>query len=96
MCVNFSSPYHARDAVAFCQIRNDPEAVAAIIQAGKAEGLSKSDELKALAEKGEYIPVLKAVWSERDRSRRLEWLRANASLHAPLMFELALAEFFHS
>lgn len=89
----FVIPYCTCDTASFCALRNQPVVANAIIEEGRAEGLSRTDYLKRLAEEGQYIPVLKAVWSERDRPRRLEWLRANASLHAPLMFERAIAEF---
>jgi hypothetical protein len=87
------NPYLFNDVVSFCEIRNDPKAFSAYIQAEGAQGISNGEALKALAEKGDYIPVLKAIWSEKDHTRQLTWLRSNASLHAPLMFELALAEF---
>jgi hypothetical protein len=81
------------DILGFCTLRNNRLGVDRIIQAGMAEGLSKEKDLLGYLESSDYISVLKAVWSERDKERRLTWLREHSSIHAPLMFEQALAEF---
>jgi hypothetical protein len=61
------------------------------VQQSGTRGLS-DPSLQGSLERGHYIPVVTAVWSESDPQRRVEWLRANAGLHAPLLFEQALAE----
>ena len=44
--------------------------------------------------KSDYIPILKAIWSERNRTLRLKWLQSHAAeFHAPLMYEQAISEF---
>jgi hypothetical protein len=88
--ITFGNPLNV---VSFCEKRLAPSEVDKIIQEGK-EGLSNTEKLNGHLAKSEYIPVLKAIWRERDRARRLTWLQSHASeLHAPLMFEQALAEF---
>jgi hypothetical protein len=84
----------SNDIVAFCSKRNTFDV--AITNGAHVAGLANPDELQACLQNGEYIPVLKAIWSERDLERRVSWLRQYSSLHAPLMFELAMAEFEHS
>lgn len=86
-------PYNTQDTASFCVLRNCPQEVQKIISAGRAEGLRETTSLSHLLTQGNYIPVLKAIWSERDRARRLVWLREKTELHAPLMFEQAIAEF---
>ncbi len=80
--------------VSFCYNRLNPSSIDAIIK-NNSEGLSKPSLTKDL-EKGNYISVLSAVWGEKDKIRRLTWLRLNAELHAPLMYELAIAEFVNN
>ncbi len=65
----------------------------AVIRADNGVGLSEPT-LGADLQAGNYGPVLKSLWCERDRTRRLDWLRSKANeLHPPLMFEQAIAEF---
>lgn len=70
--------------------RIDPIKLDEIIRSNP--GLINFDELDRCLQVGEYIPVIHAVWSERDRSKRLEWLRAKATIHVPLIFELGMSE----
>jgi len=56
-------------------------------------GLSK--DLSKKLGRGDYIPVLKSLWSEPDPTKRLTWLRDNAELHVPLMLERAILEVKH-
>ena len=90
--MHFSNP---QNVVAFCEVRLDQAAVTKIIQ--KEAGLTKEDQLIRHLALGEYMPVLKAIWSERDRSKRLQWLRSHQSeMHAPLLYEQAVVEFSQS
>lgn len=96
-CVSFASYTNLQSVVSFCDTRLIPAKVQVIINEGKAVGLSNGEALNEQLKNSDYIPVLKAIWSERDRSRRLEWLRSHApEMHAPLMYEQALAEFVAS
>lgn len=79
------------DITQFCEQHFDEIAKNSKIQ---GKGLGDTQSLQQSLDKGDYIPVLRAVWSEKDTIRQLQWLREKAALlHAPLMFELALAEF---
>jgi len=92
--INFSNP---RNIVTLCEQILNPDFANEIIQKGKAEGLSNEEQLQTWLDEGNYESVLKAVWSERDRERRHTWLAAKENqLHAPLMYELAIASFIHS
>jgi hypothetical protein len=88
--VNLSNP---NNIVSFCETSLDRQAMNAIIQEHKSVGLSDpalADNLKT----GHYQAVLVSLWSERDRTRRLEWLESKANeSHPVLMFELAVAKF---
>lgn len=88
--VNGSNP---KNVVSFCEKSLDREAMDAMIQEHKSVGLSDpalADNLKT----GNFQAVLVSLWSERDRTRRLEWLESKANeLHPVLMFELAVAKF---
>jgi hypothetical protein len=87
--VNIVNP---SDIVCFCSLRNNPEAADRIVR--ESHGLSDLETIERNLASGDYTSVLKAVWSERDRSKRLTWLRDHFRLlHAPLMYELAIAEF---
>lgn len=70
---------------------NTPEMQTLLATGG---GLSDPKKVeKALAD-SDYVTVLTAVWSERDRPKRLDWLRKQLPRYdAILMHELALAEF---
>ena len=84
---------HSQSVVTFSEIRNDQKEANKIIKANT--GLSHLSEIADKLSSGDYIPVLKAVWSEKDKPKRLQWLReqVNDGLHAILCFELAVAEF---
>ncbi len=80
--------------VTFSERRLDPVFGNEIIKEGQKEGLSNSKNLNENLNASEYIPVLKAIWSERNKNRRLEWLHSHAfEMHAPLMYEQSIAEF---
>lgn len=79
------------DVLAYCRKRLDLPVMDAIIKANRA-GLD-APGLEDNLQNGTYIPVLSAVWGERDKAKRIDWLRLHADLHPPLMFERAIAEF---
>lgn len=95
--LNFPNIYNLQNpgnVVSYSETRLNPQAVNHIIKQGKQEGLSNSKALNENLKSSQYIPVLNAIWSERDKNRRLEWLRSHESeMHAPLMFEQAITEF---
>lgn len=62
-----------------------------IIVRHKRTGLSDAN-IQQWTKECTYEKLLPHVWAERDRKKRLDWLRENAQWHAPLMFELAMAE----
>ncbi len=76
----------------YCARRLDPQFLEQIRNDINNIGVETPDLEKDL-QKGEYIPVLSAIWGERDQSRLVQWLRKHAGYHAPLMFERAIAEF---
>lgn len=82
-----------RNMALFCEQSLDPKTIDAMIRENKDVGLSDpalEDNLKT----GNYRAVLVALWSERDRTRRLNWLESKADeLHPVLMLELAIAKF---
>ncbi len=56
-------------------------------------GLKDPDALDASLAKGDYKPVLIAIWSEVNFLKKITWLRQKESeLHVPLLYELAIAE----
>jgi hypothetical protein len=56
-------------------------------------GLTDEAALNKALSVGDYVTVLKALWSETDCQKKLTWLRqVKSQLHAPLLFELALGE----
>ena len=73
------------------QCRTDSKAMHDIIVKFKRKGLSDANVQKWVQEYA-YEKLLPHVWAERDREKRLVWLRENAKWHVPLMFELAMAE----
>lgn len=84
------------DVVSFCYLRLDPPQVTKIMRLN-AQGLSQVEVCEESLRNGHYIPVLSAVWGEKNKVLRLDWLRSRAlELHAPLMFEQAIAEFVNS
>eukprot|EP01103_Thecamoeba_quadrilineata_P012192 TRINITY_DN3083_c0_g1_i1.p2 TRINITY_DN3083_c0_g1~~TRINITY_DN3083_c0_g1_i1.p2 ORF type:complete len:235 (+),score=25.16 TRINITY_DN3083_c0_g1_i1:104-808(+) len=88
-----AAPLNSPSVTQFCKQSLDPVAMSVLIQKNKGVGLS-DPALEDNLRKGDYKKVLEAVWSERDRSRRLEWLQSKfAELHVVLMFELAIALF---
>lgn len=90
--VSFSNP---QNVVAFCEKRLDKEAVSQIIKKHN-EGVN-SPEIEEKLESNDYISTLSLIWGERDAARRLSWLRNHADrLHAPLLYEQAIAEFKES
>ncbi|MDP1608329.1 MAG: hypothetical protein Q8L98_03330 [Chlamydiales bacterium] len=90
MSVNYVSN---ANVINFCDLSLDRAAMNSIIHENKHIGLS-DPELEAHLEQGSYQKVLVALWSERDRTRRVEWLESKeGGLHPVLMFELAVAKF---
>jgi hypothetical protein len=80
------------DAVSFSALRLNP--VFLQENAKKNSGLQNEESLVQALKNGDYVTVLKAIWGERDRERCLMWLRKNSgTLHAPILYELALEEF---
>jgi hypothetical protein len=77
------------DPVLFPENRFDPKSVKDILK--NNNGLDSPELSKNLRE-ASYIKVFKAIWSEKNKERRLDFLRNNAGLHAPLLFELGMAE----
>lgn len=94
MHVNFSNP---TNVVAFCESYFNKAELEKIKKEGKESGLSYTNVLSEQLSHGNYIPVLKAIWSEENPERKITWLRTCAltQLHGPLMFELAVEEFAH-
>ena len=60
------------DVLAYCRKRLDLPVMDAIIKANRS-GLN-TPQLAEHLQRGMYIPVLSAVWGERDKVRRIEWL----------------------
>lgn len=81
-----------KDFIDYAQRRIDPEKSREIIQNNK--GLADESRLEKAFEVSDYSSVARAIWSERDRQKRLDWLRSwhQRSFHVIVMFELALAE----
>lgn len=76
----------------YCAQRLDPEFIKQIRNdAGDAD--VRAPDVENYLKKGMYIPVLTAIWGERDQGRLVQWLRSHAEYHAPLMFERAIVEF---
>lgn len=81
------------NVINFCDLSLDRKAMNALIHENKHIGLS-DPALEVNLEQGSYQKVLAALWSERDRTRRVEWLESKeGELHPVLMFELAVAKF---
>jgi hypothetical protein len=78
----------------FCRMRLNPTEANQIIQDNPA-GLSDPEIVETALKTEDYISVLKLVWAERDREKRLRWLREGRKhlFHPLLSLERALAEF---
>ncbi len=91
-CVTINCRNHS-NLVSFVEASLDPVQMNQLIQERKHIGLNDpalEDNLRA----GRYQPVLQALWSERDRDRRLAFLDSKKQeLHPVLMFEEAIARF---
>lgn len=94
--MNFINYSNVSSTVSFSELRLNQKEVATVIRQN-SQGLSHSEILDQNLAQGNYIPVLSAIWGEKDKLRRLDWLRSQEhQLHAPLMFEQAIAEFTNS
>lgn len=84
--------------IQFSEFRSESKVVEKIREEIIANGLNLNNEAFLLQklENSEYVPILKALWSETDEKVRLEWLRSHAGYHAPLMYELAIEEFVNT
>ncbi len=92
-CINFVCP---QNLVSFCERSLDPRDMNSMIRRNNGVGLS-APQLQDKLKSGDYQFVLEALWSDRDRSRRLNWLQERKDeLHPVLMFELAVAKFVAS
>ena len=83
---NFVTP---GNIVLYVGMRNNAAKMQGIIRDGKG---IEEERVRGCIERGEYIEALNAIWSERDRPKRLDFLRTHAKEHAPILFELAVAE----
>lgn len=93
--MNVVSFSNSQNLVSFCEQRLKREAVSQIIKKNK-EGVN-SPQIEEKLQSNDYISVLSLIWGERDSAKRLSWLRNHASeLHAPLLYEQAIAEFKES
>lgn len=61
-------------------------------QARGYNGLSNIQDLSEKLGRGDYMPVLKSLWSEQNSEKKIIWLRDNSAYHVPLMLERAVAE----
>lgn len=83
---------NTQDFLSFLPLRLDEQQVKEIAKLNS--GLTSIDEISCYLASGDYIPVVKAVWAEKNELLRLNWLKEQeANLHAPLLAELGLAEF---
>jgi len=58
------------------------------------EGLKSAEDMNELLDKQDYIEILKAVWSEPDETKKLEFLKkASEEGHPILMLEYAVEYF---
>lgn len=80
------------DAITFTFNRNQPQVMQRFFL--DYHGMNDMKALEASLKKQDYISVLKALWSEKDAAKRLDWLsqKENES-HTILLFELALELF---
>lgn len=84
--------FKSDDVVVFCQKRFIPGEIKNVIP--ESNGLKDQKKVEEFLVNSDYIPVLTAIWCEEDSQAKLNWLREKATLlHAPLLFELGLAEF---
>ncbi len=73
-------------------MRGDPKFADSLVKAHR--GLDDENRLQNAIREDCFVEVMIAIWSERDRAKRLDWLRKKApALQAPFLFELAIAEF---
>ncbi len=82
---------NAVNVMNWCEVRLNKEKASDIIRE-HPEGLSNEIALKEALRVQDYVGLLKSVWGERDREKRLAWLQTK-SFEAVLPYELALAEF---
>lgn len=91
---NSISDSYERDALLYCTLRKCPQWKDAIVVQTQYMQLLKDLNFQSCLENREYIPLLKWVWCQSDRTIALEWLRSKREEdHAPLLCELAIEEF---
>ncbi len=79
-----------KNVIPLCELREDSNALENIIRG--RNGITEA--AKAALAKGHYTDALAALWSAKTFEERITWMREAAdSLHAPFIYELALAEF---
>ena len=86
-----TSHLNSVNVINWCEVRLNKERSSEIIKE-HPEGLSNETALKEALRVQDYVGLLKSVWGERDREKRLAWLQTK-SFEAVLPYELALAEF---
>jgi hypothetical protein len=90
--VSFKTFSNTQNVVSFCEKRLNPTEVNGIIQ-NHRDGVSSS-MIETYLNANDYISALSLLWGERDSTQRLTWLRDHENqLHAPLLYEQAIAEF---
>jgi hypothetical protein len=84
--VSFTNP---KDVVSFTSVQLVPEQLAKAIEGYK--GLSDPAKADEALKAGNYIEVLKYLWSEKDHKKRLDWLKQKTSeSHPVLLYEYAI------
>ncbi len=77
------------DIIIFTFKRNQPHAVQKI--ALDNNGMNNMNALENNLQSGDYIPVLKALWSEKDIKKKIDWLQEKKhESHPILLFELSV------
>lgn len=78
-----------QDPVVYAFNKDDPATLHNL--ALQYKGMDNLDVMDNYLKEGEYIPILKRLWTENDHERRYNWLEEKRSQSHPLLlFELAL------
>lgn len=79
------------DTVLFAFNRNYPKSMQEVLL--EHNGMDDVNQLEQNVKKQYYTEILKALWSEGDHTKKLEWLRKKRiESHPILLFELAVEE----
>lgn len=87
--------YHPKDIISYTRHLFEPSYLEGLQK--KYHGLDNYEKLTGLLKKQEHIEILNRLWTERNYTKRINWLQETVSENHPMMMmELAYAYFLRS